>query len=274
MSDVDIDHLRRWTGREEQAADIVTPGLCERFRATFGGWLYESAEGAPFGLHWCLAPPAAAQDRLGPDGHPARGGFLPPVPYPNRMWAGGEISFHKPLLPGDEVERRSRIGEIKEKEGRSGALIFTAVEHQICVGGEVRISERHDIVYRPARALSKAAPLVAETPEAGEFAGDAVMLMRYSAMTFNGHRIHYDFPYVTETEGYPGLVVHGPLQATLLMNEAARRMGGGAFRFSYRGLAPLIAGQAVRLRGDENRLWLERRDGQATFEARFFAPEG
>ncbi|WP_220185085.1 MaoC family dehydratase N-terminal domain-containing protein [Paracoccus sp. S1E-3] len=271
LADIDFDHLNTWLGRSEMAADVVTPALIDRFRATFGDYLFDTGAAAPLGLHWCLAPAAAPRDRLGPDGHPARGGFLPPVPFQNRMWAGGEVRFHRPLMPGDQVTRTSRIAAITPKDGRSGPLVFVTVDHACHVGGALRIEERQQIVYRPAGpgrpALEPADPDPADF--AGDFAGDAVTLFRYSALTFNGHRIHYDYPYVTEIEGYSGLVVHGPLQATLLMNRAAARAGTGAIRFDYRGLSPLIAGQPVRFQDAAGLVRLERPGGATTFEGRF-----
>lgn len=265
--DLDIDHLNQWLGREEVASDVVTQGLVDRFNATLDGWLHDG-DGVPLGLHWCLAPPAVPRDRVGPDGHPARGGFLPPVPLENRMWAGGEVRFLHPIRVGDTVTRRSGIESITPKSGRSGPLVFVAVAHTLSVDGEPVIEERQDIVYRPARApAAQAAPddIGAAVPEGG-WVGDAVTLFRYSAMTFNGHRIHYDHPYVTQVEFYPGLVVHGPIQATLLMNAAAAR-AGAAFRFAYRGVSPLIAGQPVTLHREDDRLRLKRLDGTVTFEA-------
>lgn len=265
-NDIDIDHLAGWIGREETVEDVVTPGLVERFRATFGDLLSADDRHAPLGLHWCLSPPAVALDELGPDGHPARGGFLPPVPYPNRMWAGGAVTFHAPLSAGDAVCRHSRIGAVTPRQGRSGPLVFVSVEHRHSVGGELRISERQDIVYRPA-GPPPPAPVPCSAMQ-GAFVADPVMLFRYSAMTFNGHRIHYDYPYVTGTEGYAGLVVHGPLQATLLMHAAVEALGSPAIYLDYRGLSPLIAGQPARILRQGSRLWLEKSDGQATFEAR------
>lgn len=267
LADIDFDHLNSWLGRAETATDIVTPGLVERFRATFGDYLFDTGAAAPLGLHWCLAPAAAPRDGLGPDGHPARGGFLPPVPFQNRMWAGGEVSFHKPLMPGDHVTRTSRIAAITPKDGRSGPLVFVTVTHACHVGDELRIEERQDIVYRPAGPGRPTPPAAEQAP--ADFTGDAVTLFRYSAMTFNGHKIHYDFPYVTETEGYSGLVVHGPLQATLLMNRAAGRAGTPAIRFDYRGLSPLIAGQPVRFQDEDGLVRLQKSGGVTTFEGRF-----
>ncbi|MBY8975890.1 MaoC family dehydratase N-terminal domain-containing protein [Rhodobacteraceae bacterium NNCM2] len=270
LSDIDFDHLNTWIGSTETAEDYVTPGLIDRFHATFGNWLTDRAKGAPMGLHWCLGPVAVPFEELGPDGHPARGGFLPPVPFENRMWAGGSIRFLGPISGGETVTRTSRIDAITPKEGRSGPLVFVNVSHTHWVGDRVAIEERQDIVYRPAQSLSalKTEAAVEEIP-ADAFVGDAVTLFRYSAMTFNGHRIHYDFPYVTEEEGYPGLVVHGPLQATLLFNAAADLLGTSELQLDYRGLSPLIAGRPVSIRHEGDRIWLEKPDGTVTFEGRF-----
>ena len=269
LADLDIPHLETWIGREDVAQDIVTPGLAERFVATFGDWVLSEGDAVPPGLHWCLAPPAVPEGGLGPDGHPKRGGFLPPVPFPNRMWAGGEVTFHAPIRVGDEVTRTSRIESLKTKEGRSGPLVFVSVRHVLRVGTTRVIEERQDIVYRPdARSDTPKGAGGEGAPGQDDFVAGPVTLFRYSAMSFNGHRIHYDHPYVTETEGYAGLVVHGPIQATLLINAAARDLGTEGLSLAYRGLAPLIAGQPVQIHKDEGRYWLEKRDGTATFEAR------
>jgi 3-methylfumaryl-CoA hydratase len=237
-----------WVGRSERTEDVLTPRLAEEFRATLSPYLAELGDGeAPLGSHWCLAPAIRPADELGPDGHPRRGGFLPPVPLPRRMWAGGEIEFLTPLRIGDKVTRRSTIASIEAKEGRSGTLCFVAVRHEFEAAGGLAISERQDIVYRDVTA---GAAQPSGTPEprpanglTSSVFGSPVMLFRYSAVTFNGHRIHYDEPYVTKVENYPGLIVHGPMQATLLMNLAAKLRGHAPRRFVYRGLAPLIAGE-------------------------------
>ncbi len=269
LDKLNFDHLNGWIGRTELAEDIITPGLIDRFRATFGDRLFDTGTCAPLGLHWCLAPPSVPRDQLGPDGHPARGGFLPPVPFQSRMWAGGSVRFIAPLHAGDTVTRQSRIAKISPKQGSSGPLVFVTVEHHLRVAGELRIEERQDIVYRPAQQRRAALAQVAQDHQPGAFVGDSVTLFRYSALTFNGHRIHYDHPYVTEHEGYAGLVVHGPLQATLLMNAAAAHAATAALRFDYRGLSPLIAGEPVLTRHHDDRVWLEKPDGTVTLEGRF-----
>ena len=253
MLSVDTQALRAWIGRTREDVDIITPRLAQAYRATLAPCLSDTEPVAP-GLHWCLAPPIEAMQYLGDDGHPRTGDFLPPVPLPRRMWAGGEIEYFQPLKTGYLVSRVSTISDVQVKEGRAGLLCFVSVEHTYSCAGEVAIRERQDIVYRgphqPTTAVNS--PLVGaaldhdlsirvETPPP--------LLFRYSALTFNAHRIHYDLPYATEVEGYAGLVVQGPLQASLLLNLATRFKGQVPKIFSYRGQAPLIAGSAVRVSG-------------------------
>jgi len=275
---MDIDHLRSWIGRTHEASDLVTPRLIESFTATFAPHLSPGATGdAPLALHWCLAPPIAPMAALGQDGHPAKGDFLPPVPLPRRMWAGGSIETLAPLREGDLVTRRSRIGDVTAKDGRTGPLCFVAVEHEITTARGLALRERHDIVYREASSANAAparAPAATEPAPADltwEVEASPVLLFRYSALTFNGHRIHYDLPYVTEEEGYAGLVVHGPIQATLMLNIAAVLSGRSTLKLDYRGLAPLIAGGSFTVKakrqGDGTiRVWTEGRDGGVRME--------
>ncbi|WP_043752307.1 FAS1-like dehydratase domain-containing protein [Methylobacterium nodulans] len=256
MPGLDIDHLRGWIGRTREVEDLVTPRLVAEYRATFAPHLAEVGDGeAPLALHWCLAPETPAAGSLGPDGHAAKGGFLPPVPLPRRMWAGGEIETLQPLRLGDRVVRRETVSDVAVKEGRTGALCFVTVRHDYETPRGIAIRERQDIVYREASrpgAPSAAVPRAPEDPApdlAWRIEATPVLLFRYSAMTFNGHRFHYDFPYATQVEGYAGLVVHGPLQASLLLNLAARLLGRVPARFRYRGLSPLIAGQTFTIAG-------------------------
>lgn len=275
---IDLDALKRWTGRTEEAADLVTPRLVRSFEATFAPHLAPYAEGeAPLALHWCLAPPIAPMGAIGADGHAAKGEFLPPVPLPRRMWAGGTIETVTPLRTGDEVTRRSVIGDISYKQGRSGPLCFVAVDHELVTARGVALRERHNIVYREA-AKPGAPASPAPTPEqprpadlVWQVASSPVFLFRYSAITFNSHRIHYDYPYVTGEEGYDGLVVHGPIQATLLLNIIATLSGGEPIRLDYRGVAPLIAGddflvKAKRLPDGGIAAWTEGSDGRVRME--------
>lgn len=272
---VDMNHLRGWIGREEAQVETVTPALIERFEATIGHALHREADAAPLAIHWCLAPPAVAPEGLGPDGHPARGGFLPPVPLPRRMWAGGAMTFLRPLKPGDVVKRRSRIADIVHKTGRSGELVFVTVAHDIIADGEVAVSERQDIVYRPMDA-AKPTP-VPDQPRVGTHSisvdATTTLLFRYSALTFNGHRIHYDVDYARSEEGYPGLVVHGPLQATLMLHLAARLSDGRSVAsFSYRGVSPLFHGPPFTVNADDTDdgfdLWCADHQGRTTMQAK------
>jgi len=255
MQPGEMAELRAWIGRRSEAEDIVTERLVEGFRSTLASHLPPSREGeAPLGIHWCLAPAMTPISELGPDGHPVKGILLPPVPLPRRMWAGGEIEGSPALRIGDRVLRRSVISDVVAKEGRSGPLCFVMVEHEYSTARGPAFRERHDIVYRE---MPGQAPAATPTSPASELPAERswrvesspVLLFRYSALTFNGHRIHYDQPYVTGVEGYPGLVVHGPLQATLLLNLAAAMGAPSSFRFRYRGLSALIAGPAFEVCG-------------------------
>lgn len=278
MTEVDIAHLRQWIGREERKTDVLTVGLAERLRATLGDDALAPGEALPLAIHWCLAPAAVPPGEIGEDGHPARGGFLPPVPLPRRMWAGGELTFHRPLQIGDAVERLSRIADVSEKVGRTGRLVFVTVEHEMSTAEGLAVAERQDLVYREAQSASAPATVAppAALPRRAEVSVTVetpiVLLFRYSALTFNGHRIHYDRDYARNVEGYPGLVVHGPLQATLLANLAARMAGGKApRRFSYRGVSPLFDGapftvNAARRDGGFD-LWCADAAGVATMTA-------
>ncbi|WP_353475263.1 MaoC family dehydratase N-terminal domain-containing protein [Salipiger sp. H15] len=271
---IDIDHLRSWTGREERQSELLTAAQVQRFYATFDrdGPLEEGAE-APLLIHLCLCQPAVPGSALGPDGHPARGGFLPPVPLPRRMWAGGSFTFHAAPRIGEVITRRSVIEEVAEKEGRSGTLCFVTVTHHIYGEDGPCVTERQDIVYRAKDARAATTPpLPAPRGEARrDLAPDPVLLFRYSALTFNGHRIHYDAPYVTGTEGYPGLIVHGPLQATLLAQMAADLRGAAPARFEFRSLSPIFdtLGFSLNARdeGEVLHLWTAAEGGPVAMQA-------
>lgn len=253
---LDIDHLRGWIGREEIGVDILSEDLARKYHATmdFAGDAPRQGEVAPQLIHFCLAQPAAPTAELGPDGHPARGGFLPPVSLPRRMWAGGAFTFHRDLRVGDVVKRISRIQDVALKRGRSGALCFVTVEHRLEANGALVLEERQDIVYRemaaPGSAVKPPSPGEPGQHRRPKKAG-APLLFRYSALTFNGHRIHYDRPYASEVEGYPGLVTHGPLQASWLCHYAAEIKGAPPKHFSFRGLSPLFEQDAFTLHASE-----------------------
>jgi 3-methylfumaryl-CoA hydratase len=274
---LDLDHLRQWIGRSMQVSDIVTAQLTKGLRATLFLEISEPKAGdaAPFTVHWCLGQPVAAMSEIGPDGHPARGGFLPPVPLPRRMWAGGELEFHDTLRVGDEMTRISRIADVTMKTGSTGALCFVSVNHQVTTARGTAISERQDIVYRDvsraSSAPAKGAPVPPSAQHRETHMADTVLLFRYSALTFNGHRIHYDRDYVTKVEGYPGLIFHGPLQAALLVEFAARLHGGTVPRkFSYRGVQPLFDGSEFSVNANMidagMELWTANSEGQPTMK--------
>jgi 3-methylfumaryl-CoA hydratase len=261
----DLDHLRQWIGRTSEASDIVTAQLVKGLRATLFMEIGAPRQGdaAPWTAHWCLGQPVYPMSELGPDGHPSRGGFLPPVPLPRRMWAGGELEFLDALRVGDEMTRTSRISDVTMKTGSTGSLCFVSVEHLITTPRGVAIRERQDIVYRgvsPAQPLTPAKP--APPPPSAQHReshmADPVLLFRYSALTFNGHRIHYDRDYVTKVEGYPGLIFHGPMQAALLVEFAAKLHGGAApKKFSYRGVQPLFEGSEFSVNASDSNAGME-----------------
>ena len=276
---VDIDHLRSWIGREDLGSDVLTEDLARKYHATFdlAGEAPKRGEIAPRMIHVCLAQPAVPTAQLGPDGHPERGGFLPPVPLPRRMWAGSSQSFHGDLRVGDEVRRISRIADVVYKAGRTGALCFVTVQHQIEGNGRLVLEERQDIVYRNLEATG-ATPKTPPPAEAGTYRRpmeiEPPLLLRYSALTFNAHRIHYDRSYVTGVEGYPGLIVHGPLIATLLVDLLAREMPQAVLReFNFRAVGSLFDIEPFTLCGKpaaDGRsvaLWAQNQRGELAMQA-------
>ena len=226
-----------YAGRTEMRDDTVGPHLIQGLAATLG---VPVPEALPPLWHWMLFQDWVAPDRIGPDGHPKRGGFLPPVhDLPRRMWAGGRLRFLRPLHAGDAVRRTSTISSVIEKQGGSGRLVFVTVAHVIEGPDGPAIEEEQDIVYRGAEgAAIKAAEPAPAAPDGARrttVMPDPVLLFRYSALTGNGHRIHYDADYVRTVEGYPGLIVHGPLQATWMAGLLADQ---SIQRFSFRGQRP------------------------------------
>ncbi|MEO7243858.1 MAG: MaoC family dehydratase N-terminal domain-containing protein, partial [Rubrivivax sp.] len=227
---------------------------------------------------WLSFLPLPRHSELGPDGHARRGGFLPPVPLPRRMWAGGRFEFRTPLRVGDAVERRSTIEDVVVKSGRSGPLVFVTVRHDLHANGaaDPALAEWHDIVYRAAKQPGDTdpPPTAADTGAAWQrsLVPDEVLLFRYSALTFNGHRIHYDRRYVAEVEGYPGLVVHGPLVATLLLDLLHRHVPAAAVAsFRFTAVRPSFDGRPLQLNGrregDTVTLWAQDHEGWLTMRA-------
>jgi 3-methylfumaryl-CoA hydratase len=254
MSDVTREDLQAWVGRERVEADVLGLFPARAMAALLDRDPDAFAEGdaLPPGWHWLYLNPATPRSLLGPDGHARRGGFLPPVPLPRRMWAGGRLRFPRPLVVGERVERRSRILSVEEKRGSTGRLVRVTVAHEIRGAGGVAVEEEQDLIYREAPGPGeppRSTPLPEEVAWRETFLPDAVALFRFSALTFNGHRIHYDHPYATRVEGYPGLVVHGPLTALLLLDAATRHAGRRSTAFSYRAVGPLFGEQPITLAG-------------------------
>jgi 3-methylfumaryl-CoA hydratase len=240
---LDLVHLQSWIGRSETLHDTVTAAPLRALTATLDR--DDVPDQLPPCWHWLYFLPTHRQSEIGPDGHPKRGGFLPPVPLPRRMWAGSRLRFVAPLRVGQSITRTSRIDDVRLKEGRRGPLVFVNVRHEIRGDGELAITDEHDIVYRENPQPGDPPPAGVAAPVDAQWSRriepDDVLLFRYSALTFNGHRIHYDRRYVTEVEGYPGLVVHGPLIATLLLDLLRRQLPEAQIRaFTFKAVKPVF----------------------------------
>jgi 3-methylfumaryl-CoA hydratase len=280
VSRIDLDHLRRWIGRSHGDEDVIAARHAQLMAATVDLAVPERiADGAPLPAlwHWLYFLDGVPARELGRDGHPARGGFLPPVPLANRMWAGGRVQWLAHLTIGSTVRRTSTVARVEHKRGRSGDLVFVTVRHDLdALDGAPLIREEQDLVYRdpPSPAPSPApaaeserraegdahdkAAVRASTPPAAErarcvreFTPTSTTLFRYSALTFNGHRIHYDAEYCRDVEGYTNLVVHGPLLATLLAGLAEELLCAPLTDFRYRALAPAFVGATIGLAAEE-----------------------
>jgi 3-methylfumaryl-CoA hydratase len=273
MSPTSSEELHGWIGRTESHTDLITAWPVAALNAALDYDAPKPAEGdaIPPAWHWLYFLEAKRAGELGPDGHPRRGGFLPPVTLPRRMWAGGRIEFHSPLRIGDRARRDSTILNVEHKQGRTGELVFVTVRHEVKVGEKITIREEYDIVYRGAPQPGDKAP-PGKTAAAGAawqraLAGNPVLLFRYSALTFNGHRIHYDLDYVREEEHYPGLIVHGPLQATLLLELCRQRSPKPVRKLEYRALHPIFHTERFTVNGNPSadgstaELWTANADG-------------
>jgi 3-methylfumaryl-CoA hydratase len=278
---LDTETLRSWVGKTETRSDLIDAHPVALLSATLDRDDPAPSRGdiLPPLWHWLYFLPSYRQSEVGPDGHAKRGGFLPPVPLPRRMWAGSRLEWLEPIAIGDEISRLSRIVSVTPKSGRSGALVFVVVRHEYSTSAGLALTEEHDIVYRELAPPNKeSAASNASPPTAPAWSRrivpDDVLLFRYSALTFNSHRIHYDRRYVTEVEGYPGLVVHGPLLATLLVDLLRRQRPHVALkRFEFRALAPLfdiapfdVCGRPEDERGDIL-LWAQSTDGSLAMRA-------
>ncbi len=277
-----FDELKAWVGRRETLHDVLLPTPVQALNATLDHPPLDAAAGRPLPplWHWLYFLPLHRQSEIGPDGHPKRGGFLPPVPLPRRMWAGSQLEFRTPLRIGDAVQRRSTIADVSAKSGRSGTLVFVKLRHELFCNGaaEAALVEHQDIVYREAQRVDDPPPPPQRAPADAawqrEWLPDEVLLFRYSALTFNGHRIHYDHPYATSVEGYAGLVVHGPLIATLLLDLLHRHAPAAqVVGFRFKALRPTIAGRPMRVNGAPQadgktvQLWAQDHEGWLTMDA-------
>jgi 3-methylfumaryl-CoA hydratase len=275
-----LAELRAWEGRTETLHDEITAAPVRNLSATLDrdDPLPQPGTELPSLWHWLYFLPGHRQGEIGPDGHARRGGFLPPVPLPRRMWAGGRLTWHAPLRVGESVERISRIASVTHKSGRTGDLLFVLVRHEVHNAHGLAVTEEHDIVYRAAAQPGDPVPppqaAPTQAPWSREIVPDPVLLFRYSALTFNGHRIHYDRSYVTEVEHYPGLIVHGPLIATLLVDLARRERPDARVRsFSFKAVRPTFDLHPFRVcgmptaDGQGAQLWAQDHEGSLTMQA-------
>jgi 3-methylfumaryl-CoA hydratase len=276
------DELQAWIGRSETVHDAVNPTPVIALTATLdhpAGVVAAGTELPPL-WHWLYFLPMHRQSEIGADGHAKRGGFLPPVPLPRRMWAGSQFEFRSPIRVGDRVARTSTIDDVTTKEGRTGKLVFVKVRHEVRCNeaAEPALVEFHDIVYREAQGPNDVAPPPQAAPAEAAWrrrvVPDDVLLFRYSALTFNGHRIHYDRQYVTQVEGYPGLIVHGPLIATLLMDLLRRQLPDAEVAsFRFKAVRPTFDLNAFHVSGQPQadgktiRLWASDHEGWLTMDA-------
>ncbi len=274
---LDEQALKTWIGKTETASDLITSKQAQLLASTLDlSVMPKDGDPLPPLWHWIYFLEPSHLSELGRDGHPKLGGFIPPVALPRRMWAGGRFEFHTPILLGEEIRKTSTIKDIALKEGRTGKLCFVTVRHEFSgadgTNGGVRLAEEHDIVYREDPVPGSTPPEPPEPPAGAEWSRtiepSAVMLFRYSALTFNGHRIHYDIDYCRDVEGYPGLVFHGPLTATLLADLALEHAGDRTIRgFSFKALAPLFDNEPFIIRGKREgggkmTLWAETPSGR------------
>lgn len=269
-----MTELHEWVGRERIEEDVITLATARGMVALLDRDPDAVGEGWPLPecWHWLYFKPLAPRSELGEEGHARRGGFLPPVPLRRRMWAGGRLRFLRPLAVGDRVTRRSRILSVTEKEGRTGRLVFVIVGHVVDGPAGPAVEEEQDLVYReaprPGEPLPEGEDPPGEATWAEPFLPDAVTLFRFSALTFNAHRIHYDHPYATQVEGYPALLVHGPLIALLMLDAAKRHRGRPPAAFAYRGVAPLFNDEPFTLcglpagDGEQAEVWAAGRSGR------------
>jgi len=276
---LDLDLLKQWVGRSETRNDLIHVTAVNAMAATLHKQqILTAGDPLPLLWHWLFFWAVSPASGIGPDGHPKRGGFLPPVELPRRMWAGGRLKFDSDLPVASDAKRVSRIKAIDVKTGNTGRLAFVTVAHEIGAHGNISIYEEHDIVYRdnPQPGAAQAAPKAAPTDASWSrlITPDPVLLFRYSALTFNGHRIHYDLSYTTDIEGYPGLIVHGPLIATMLMELLCSQVPQQRVReFRFRAVSPTFdidtftVNGKLSADGHEAHLWAANARGELTMQA-------
>ncbi len=278
MTEIDLEHLKQWEGKTETHEDVISLAIAQAMAATLD-WaeLPQAGDVLAKPGHWLHFLATARQSDISTDGHPKKGGFLPPVPLPRRMWASGKVDFHSPLYIGDAVRRVSTVKSVTHKQGGSGNLVFAVVEHEIYSGDSLAISDTQNLVYREDPAPGAPAPKPMTPKFEAEFSRevmpDPVLLFRFSALTFNSHRIHYDRNYAMNEEGYAGLVVHGPLSATLLLDLVRSELPDAEIaHYDYRAVRPLIDGNAFKIQGcrsDEGlNLWVVDHEGAMTMQAK------
>ena len=279
---LDPEVLRRWVGKQRSVTSVIHPQPVAQMHATLdrSGATPQPGEPLPHAWHWLFFLEAAPLRELARDGHAARGEFLPPVALPRRLWAGGRLKFSEPIRIGESINKHSAIKSVVRKTGRTGELCFVTVRHEFLCGSTLKMTEEHDIVYREdhdknapaAPAAPDIAPDINEADERAQITATNIMLFRYSALTFNSHRIHYDLEYCRNVEGFPGLVVHGPLTATLLVGMADAHRGEATLSaFEFRAVSPLFAGQPFTIACKEHdgqlQLWAANARGELAMRA-------
>ena len=274
----EFEHLRQWIGRKETLEDSANAWPIAAMTATLDRHdpTPKTGDAIPEGWHWQYFLETAPASDLAHDGHPKRGGFLPPVTLPRRMWAGGRLDFRRPIRIGEKLARESEILAVESKQGKSGNLVFVTVQHTVRASGEVAVVEEHDIVYRdaatPGAPTPPGKPAPAQVTWKREIVPDEALLFRYSALIFNAHRIHYDLDYCRHEEGYPGLIVHGPLQTTLLLDISRRHAGKPVRKLAYRAISPAFHNQPLTIGGNPSadgasaHVWTANATGHVTME--------
>ncbi len=250
-----LEHLRQWVGRKETHHDVATAWPIAAMAATLDRRDPAPREGdaIPEGWHWSYFLETSPASDLAHDGHTRRGGFLPPVTLPRRMWAGGRLEFRRPITIGEQLSRESEILSVESKSGKSGNLVFVTVRHTVSASDDIAVVEEHDIVYRdaaePGAPVPPGKPAPANPIWKHDVMPDEALLFRYSALIFNAHRIHYDIDYCRKEEGYPGLIVHGPLQTTLLLDLSRRHSTKPVRKLDYRAVSPLFHNEKLTVGG-------------------------